>query len=93
MNSKKIFHVFAEDRAWKVEREGELAPLSIQATKREAISAAKEIAKKELLSEVKVHSQNGSIEIEYTYGKKPLFFKVKIQSASFEYSPEGSRLI
>lgn len=65
---KVIFRVASHEDGWKVEREGETTPLSVHSTKEEAVTAAREIARKAEPSEVVVHKLDGTVQSRFGYG-------------------------
>ena len=65
---KVVFRVASHEDGWKVEREGETTPVSIHGTKEEAVTAAREIARKAEPSEVIVHKLDGTVQSRFGYG-------------------------
>lgn len=67
----KVFHLAPNSGAegWKVEAEGAEAPVGVFATKDEALSAAREIARKAEPSRVVVHRLDGTIQSRFAYGE------------------------
>lgn len=65
---KTVFHVAPHEDGWKVEAEGAKAPTSLHATKEEALTAARETAKKAEPSQVVVHRMDGTIQTQFGYG-------------------------
>jgi hypothetical protein len=72
-NDRTVYHVVpnaAADR-WVVSREGESEFREEYPTKDAAVNAAKERARGEEPSQVKVHKQDGNMDYESTYGSDP----------------------
>jgi len=65
---KTTFHVAPHEDGWKVAAEGVKTPASVHATKDEALTAAREIAKKAEPSQVVVHRMDGTIQTQFGYG-------------------------
>lgn len=68
---RRTYHVTPADGAWRVKRAGAKRADSVHEKKSDAISRAKELAKKAKLGQVKVHGEDGEIQTEYTYGEDP----------------------
>lgn len=64
----KVFHVAPHEGGWKVEAEGAAEPASAHATKDEAMSAARDTAKKAEPARVVVHKLDGTIQTQFGYG-------------------------
>lgn len=77
MSNRKIYHIVPDTNkgGWKVKKENSERASSIHLTKDEAIEQAKQFAKKNPLSQIIVHKQDGTIQIEWTYGKDPRKYK------------------
>ena len=71
-NAKRvIFDVSpGRDGGWEVKQQGGSSVATAQ-RKDEAIVAARERAKREELSQVRIRGRNGQLQREYTYGKDP----------------------
>ena len=67
---KKNQHVVPYSRGWAVKGAGNGRATSVHSTQREAIGAAREIARKQG-SEMFTHGKNGRIRERNTYGKDP----------------------
>jgi poly(hydroxyalkanoate) granule-associated protein len=69
---KQVFHVVANagGEGWKVEAEGAAAPVAVFGTKDEALSAAREIAKKAEPSQVVVYRLDGTVQTQFGYGEE-----------------------
>lgn len=72
-NNRTVFHVGpdAERREWVVSQENDDSFREEFRTKAEAVRAAKERARQQEPSQVKVHKRDGNMEYENTYGKDP----------------------
>ena len=66
----EIFHVTPHDEGWKLMREGTAKPVSVHSTKDEAMTAAREVAKKAEPSQVVVHKMDGTIQSQFGYGEE-----------------------
>ena len=72
MAKRKTCHVTPKaDGGWNVKGENASRASSSHATKAEAISRAKELAKNQDLGQVVIHKKDGTIQTEHTYGKDP----------------------
>lgn len=77
MSSRKVYHVVPNaDKGWRVQYEGAQRASSAHATKAEAVKAARQYAGNARPSQVIIHTKDGTIQTEYTYGDDP-------------YPPEG----
>lgn len=72
-SDRTVYHVVpnSDQSRWVVSRENDDNFREEHDTKREAEQAAKERARKEEPSQVKVHLQNGNMDYESTYGDDP----------------------
>jgi hypothetical protein len=72
-SDRKVYHVVpnADQSKWLVTREKDKGFREEYETKRSAEEAAKERARGEEPSQVKVHLMNGNMEYESTYGDDP----------------------
>ncbi len=68
--SKKNQHVVPHLDGWAVKGAGNPKATSIHSTQRDAMSAAREIARRQG-SEMLVHRENGQIRERNTYGRDP----------------------
>ena len=66
---RKVFHVEPHDEGWKLTLEGNAAPVSVHGTKDEAMTAAREAAKKAEPSQVVVHKMDGTVQSQFGYGE------------------------
>jgi len=66
---RKVFHVAPHDEGWKLLLEGTDKPVSVHSTKDEAMTAAREAAKKAEPSQVVVHKMDGTIQSQFGYGE------------------------
>lgn len=72
MTKRTVYHVVPDGDEWKVEKEGGQRASARTENKVDAISTAKDLAKNSgPLSQVKIHKVDGTVQIEYTYGKDP----------------------
>ncbi len=77
MAKRTTYHVTKnQGKGWKVIKEGAERATGNFDTKKQAVSRGKELAKSAPLGQIKIHSQDGKIQTEHTYGKDP-------------YPPEG----
>lgn len=58
---QESYHIFPEDSGWEIKQIGIRSSIELFATKKEAISRAKELVSKNK-SDIFIHSQNGLIE-------------------------------
>lgn len=75
MSKRKVYHVLFKSGEWLIKSEGIKKPVGSSETKKEAIKKAQGIAKKNPLSQLKIHKKNGLIQEERTYGKDPEKYK------------------
>jgi hypothetical protein len=68
---RQRYHVVPCEAGWKVELEHSHDALSVHRTQDEAVVSARELAKKNMPSQVFVHGKDGKIQEEYTYGNDP----------------------
>ena len=68
--SKKNQHVVPHSDGWAVKGEGNQRATSIHSTQRDAIGAARDIARNQG-SEMFIHGENGRIRERNTYGNDP----------------------
>jgi hypothetical protein len=54
---------------WALSTDGASSPLSVHATKREAVAAARELARKHLPSQLVIHRTDGTIQARHSYGE------------------------
>ena len=65
-----VYHVTPHDDGWAVMREGNEKATSVHETKKEALSAAREIAKDHVPSQLIVHKQDRSVQDTYAYDEE-----------------------
>ena len=72
-STRTVYHVAPDARGdkWLVTREGADNTREVFSRKAEAVLTAKVRAKKQEPSQVKVHSADGNMEYENTYGRDP----------------------
>lgn len=70
---RTVYHVVPNSSAdeWVISRENDDNFREQHRTKEEAVNAAKERARREEPSQVKVHRSDGNMEYESTYGEDP----------------------
>jgi poly(hydroxyalkanoate) granule-associated protein len=66
---RNVFHIAPHEEGWKLTLEGKKAPVSVHATKDEAMTAAREAARKAEPSQVVVHKMDGTIQSQFGYGE------------------------
>ena len=71
MSDRAVFHVVPDANSWKVRREGEGDYEVLVDNKDNAIQHARELAQENATSQVIIHTQDGRIETEFTYGDDP----------------------
>ncbi|HYE05675.1 MAG TPA: DUF2188 domain-containing protein [Planctomycetota bacterium] len=71
MAKRIVYHVSPSERGWEIQKEGASRASNIVASKSSAIARAKELATRGSLGQVKIHTQNGRVESERTYGDDP----------------------
>lgn len=67
VGERQVYHVATHEDGWKVEVEGSTRPTSVHGTKDEAVTAARELAKGRVPSQVIVHKKDGKFQNEFTY--------------------------
>ncbi|MCS6327084.1 MAG: DUF2188 domain-containing protein [Nitrospira sp.] len=69
---RKTYHVTpASNGDWKVTGVGNSRASGVHANKADAVAQAKELAKSQDLGQVVIHSRDGKIQTEHTYGSDP----------------------
>ena len=71
MSERTTFHVVPNANSWEVKREGSSETAVLVDNKDNAVSHAKDLAKQETLGQVIVHTRDGKIAEEFTYGDDP----------------------
>ena len=71
MADRLVLHVTPNANGWEVKRQGSDTTEVLVDNKDNAVDHAKEIAKGAALGQVIVHTRDGKIETEYTYGDDP----------------------
>lgn len=74
MAARKVYHILPHAGGWQVRGEGAKRASSVHPTKDEAIAYGRQLAQKHELSQLKIHKQDGTIEMEHTYGDDPARF-------------------
>jgi len=67
---RKVFHVAPHEEGWKLTLEGTDKPVSVHNTKDDAMTAAREVAKKAEPSQVIVHKMDGTVQSQFGYGEE-----------------------
>jgi hypothetical protein len=72
-SNRTVYHVVPNSSAdeWVISRENDDTFREQYRTKEEAVNAAKERARRQEPSQVKVHRSDGNMEYESTYGQDP----------------------
>lgn len=68
---RSVIHVLPTKEGWGVKRESAERASSTHETKAEAIERAREMAKSERPSQVKIRGHDGRLQTEHTYGQDP----------------------
>lgn len=72
MAGRKVWHVVPNsDGGWAVKKEGAQRASGLYGSKDEAIAAAKNLAKNNMPSQIKIHREDGTFQTEHTYEKDP----------------------
>jgi uncharacterized protein YdaT len=71
MADRKVYHVAPKDEQWEVKAEGAQRATKLTDTKKEALAAAKDLAKNQKPSQVVIHRTDGTIQTEHTYEDDP----------------------
>ena len=71
MSDRNVFHVVPTANSWKVTRVGQDELEILRDDKADAVDEARRLAKDEMPSQVVIHTRDGKIETEYTYGDDP----------------------
>lgn len=72
MGKRNVYHVVPTPAGdWGVKKEGGNRAAGVFDTQKAAIERAREIAKNQQPSQVKIHGENGKIRNEHTYKKDP----------------------
>lgn len=72
MAIRRTYHITPNaNGGWNVKAEDASRASSSHKTKAEAVTRGKELAKSQNLGQLVIHKQDGTIQIEYTYGKDP----------------------
>ena len=72
MGKRNVYHVVPTPEGdWRVKKEGGNRAAGVFNTQKAAIERAREIAKSQQPSQVKIHGENGKIRDEHTYKKDP----------------------
>ena len=71
MADRATFHVIPDVNSWKVKNEADPSYDALVDDKDRAVEMAKEMAKAAPLGQVIIHTRDGKIAEEYTYGDDP----------------------
>jgi len=72
MPKRITYHITKrEDGGWNVKRPNAERASAIEETQREAINKAKDFLSDNPLGQIKIHSEDGRIRTEHTYGNDP----------------------
>ncbi len=71
MAKRRIIYVSPQKKGWAIKMEGAKRATKVLPKKADAIKEAKKIAKNQLPAQLKIQKQDGTFQIEYTYGKDP----------------------
>jgi hypothetical protein len=71
MGKRKVYDVAPRGEGWAVKQRGAKRAVAIFQDKTEAVSRAREIAKKREPAQIVVRGKDGEIKTEYTYGGDP----------------------
>ena len=69
--TRKVYWVSPDGENWKVKAEGAERSTKIFDRKQDAIDFARQLAKNQQPSQIKIQNQKGIIQEERTYGKDP----------------------
>lgn len=62
-----VFHVLADDEAWKVEAEGGKPAASHHKTKRQAVKTGRDLASRAAPARLVIHRRDGTIQKQHAY--------------------------
>lgn len=71
MADRATFHVIPDANSWKVKNEADPSYDALVDDKDRAVEMAKDMAKSAPLGQVIVHTRDGQIAEEFTYGEDP----------------------
>ena len=71
MANRTVYHVVPNVNSWEVKEQGATEPAFLVDNKDNAVAHAKDLAKQAPLGQVIVHTQDGKIAEEFTYGDDP----------------------
>ena len=66
-DKRSIYHILPGDDGWQVKGEGAERAVSNHSTKKEALSAARELAHNQVPSQLVVHKSDGTIQESWSY--------------------------
>jgi hypothetical protein len=66
---RDVYHVAPNTKGgWEVQKEGNKRPSGYFTKKTDAVVRGKELAKKAKLGQVTIHKQDGTVQVEHSYG-------------------------
>jgi len=71
MSDRTVFHVVPNANGWEVKREGTGQTEFLVDDKDNAVNHARDLARSSEPSQVLIHTRDGKIETEHTYGNDP----------------------
>jgi len=71
MPKRKVYHIVPREKGWSMKREGSDRAMKNFTRKKDAMDYARQRAKAEQPSQVKIHKKDGTIQSEHAYGKDP----------------------
>ena len=71
MAERSTFHVLPDANSWKIKNEDDASYDALVDDKDRAVELAKEYAKQAPLGQVVIHTSDGKIAEEFTYGDDP----------------------
>lgn len=77
MSNRSVYHVLPDNASgkWRVAQEKAQRASEVLDMKEDAIRRAKDIAQRNMPSQVIVHKMDGTIQREYTYGNDPVRYE------------------
>lgn len=71
MSKRKIYHIVPDETGWKIKQQNSSRALRKFNTKDEAVNFARNLAKQNEPSQIKIHKKNGKFQEERTFDKDP----------------------
>lgn len=75
ITKRVVYHILWVNHCWNVRLGGEKISVYTTGNKEDAITKGRALCKKQKLSQLVIHNQDGKIGKEYTYGKDPVRYK------------------